>query len=161
MKRIVIWTSIFTAFAVFLLVYPLSGLNWKPFRCNAQLTARVTTNNNTKIDLNVNINIISHQEDQNEVLFVGSLKEANKNYTVYRRIFVTSKPADINGYSTAVITSEEHNPNDNVPDTLWHTYVLPDIPGVEFYAKTREIGKNLLFYRGLEIPMLVCTITNN
>ncbi|EPP8560695.1 hypothetical protein RG489_003784 [Serratia marcescens] len=161
MKTTVIWISIFTAIAVFTLSFPLRSLYWKPFRCNTQLTAKIATNDNTEINLNVNVNIIAHREDKSEIMFVGSLKEENKNYTVFRKIFVTSKPANINGYSAAIITSEEHNPNDNVPDTLWHTYVLPDIPGVTFYAKEIDIGKNILFYRGLEIPMLMCTITKN
>ncbi|MCM2651951.1 hypothetical protein [Serratia marcescens] len=159
MNRIIIWGSIFSVIAASLLFFSLDSLSWKPFRCNTQVSADIATKNGNRIEFNVNINVITLHKENSEVLVIGSLKDQGESYTVYRRIFVTHKPADINGYSTTVITSEKRHPKDNVPNTLWQHYVLPEVPGVAFYVEIKKLKKNLLFYKGLDNPILICTIT--
>ncbi|HGC5851232.1 TPA: hypothetical protein ACIZCC_003347 [Serratia marcescens] len=159
MNRVIIWVSISIVIATSLFLLHLSSLSWKPFRCNTQVNATIATKKGDAIELNVNINVTTPHKERSEVLVVGSLKNKNENYTVYRRIFITNKPADINGYSTTMITSEKRHPKDNVPDKLWQHYVLPEIPGVTFYVETKKIGKNLLIYKGLDNPIFICSIT--
>jgi hypothetical protein len=125
------------------------------------VSANVATKNGDRVELNVSVNIITLHKKHSEVLVIGYLKKKSENYTVYRRIFITHNPSSINGYSTTVITGEKLHPQDNVPNTLWQHYILPEVPGVAFYVKNENLKKNLLFYKTLENPILICTITED
>ncbi|HEI8821976.1 TPA: hypothetical protein SLG99_004388 [Serratia marcescens] len=159
MNKLIIWLSILIIISACLFLLPLSSHSWKPFRCNTQVSASIAKKKGDEIELNVNINVIAFHKEQSEVLVVGSLKNKNENYTVFRRIFITHKPANINDYSTTVVTSERRHPTDNVPDTLWQHYVLSEIPGVALYVETKHLRGNLLLYKGLDNPIFICTIT--
>ncbi len=159
MNRVIIWMSILTVIAASLFLFYLNSISWKPFRCNTQVSADMATKNSNRIKFNVNINVIAFHKDYSEVLVIGTLKVNSESYAVYRRVFVTHKPSDINGYSATVITNEKHHPKDNVPDTLWQHYILPEVPGVPFYVETKKLRKNLILYKGLDNPIFTCTIT--
>lgn len=159
MNRIIAWVSIFSIIAVGMFFFYLNNLIWKPFRCDTQVNFSVSTNNGNWINFNANINVIALNKWYNEVIMIGSLKEKNETYTVYRTTFVTHKPADINGYSVTVITGEKRHPKDNTPDTLWQHYVLPEVPGVPFYLETKHLKENSIIYKQLDNPIFVCVIT--
>ncbi|WP_420284027.1 hypothetical protein [Serratia liquefaciens] len=161
MNRIIIWGSIFSVIAASLLFFSLDSLSWKPFRCNTQVSADIATKNGNRIEFNVNINAITLHKENSEVIVIGSLKEQGESYTVIRTIFVNHKSSGINGYSTAVITGERRHPQDNMPDTLWQHYVLPQVPGTAFYLETKKLNKNLILYKGLDNPIFICTITED
>lgn len=159
MNKVIIWLSIFIIISACLFLLPLNSLSWKPFRCNTQVSASIATKKGDEIDLNININVIAFHKEKSEVLVVGSLKNKNENHTVFRRFFITHKPANINGYSTTVVTNERRHPTDDVPDTLWKNYVLLEVPGVAHYVETKHLMGNLLLYKGLDNPIFICTIT--
>ncbi|EMH4104636.1 hypothetical protein RGJ12_003366 [Serratia marcescens] len=159
MNRVIFWVSIFSVIGMGLFFFYLNSLSWKPFRCDTQVNSSIATKNGNWINFNANINVITLHKEHSEVLVIGSLKEKNEDYTIYRTIFVTHKPANINGYSVTVITNEKRHPKDNVPDTLWQHYVLPEVPGVSFYLETKHLKENSIIYKRLDNPIFVCAIT--
>lgn len=159
MNRVIVWVSISCVITVGLLVFYINSLNWKPFRCDTQMNSSIATSNDNWIMFNAKINIITLDKEHSEVLVIGSLKDKNENYTIYRTVFVTHKPADINGYSVTVITSEKRHPKDNVPDKLWQHFVLPEVPGVSFYLEATQLKENSIIYKKLDNPIFVCAIT--
>ena len=149
-------------FSVFFVVI-LSGValylnhsSWKPFRCNTHEISHIVSVDGQRFELNLDISVVTAQEDRSELLVVGSLKGLNKNYAISRRMFVSIKNSDIKGFYKTMITREERRPIDNIPDEIWQQHVLPEAPGVTFYMETKRLHKNIFLIKGLTNPYFVC-----
>ncbi|HHQ4314534.1 TPA: hypothetical protein ACSP7Z_005267, partial [Serratia fonticola] len=132
MNRIIIGlTSLIIIMVILSGVYHyFSRSNWKPFRCDTHLNSHIATKEGKKLELNLDMSIVTAHEGSSELLALGSLKGSGSHYVVARRIFVTMKQSDFKGFAKTMLTREERHPIDNVPDDLWQQYVLPEAPGV-------------------------------
>ncbi|HBE9082518.1 FidL-like protein [Serratia fonticola] len=161
MNRIIIGlTSLVIVIVILSGVYHyFNRSHWKPFRCDTHLSSHIATKEGKKLELNLDISIITAHEGSSEALTVGSLKGEGKNYIFSRRVFVTMKQSDFKGFSKAMIIREERHPIDNVPDEIWQEYVLPEAPGVAFYMETKHLNNNAYLIKGLTNPHFVCART--
>lgn len=161
MKKLIIsLTSLIIAILSGVFLY-LNHSNWKPFRCNTHLTSHIVSKEGKQLELNLDTSVVTAHESSSELLAVGSLKDPTNNYVITRRIFIAMKPSDFKGFSKTMITREERHPIDNLPDTLWQQYVLPEAPGVAFYIETKQLNKNSHLIKGLTNPYFVCVTPPN
>ncbi|MEQ5974123.1 hypothetical protein U2J09_22630 [Serratia liquefaciens] len=159
MYRVIFFVLILSVIAVCLFLFPIDKIAGDSFRCSTHLSADVAKKNGDRIEFNININVVEFHKENSEVIVTGTLLDKDKSYSIYRRIFVPQKPSPLKDYSAAVITCEKRHPKDNVPDILWQNYVLPEVPGVMFYMEKTHLRKNALFYKGLDKPIFICTIS--
>ncbi|HIE4390634.1 TPA: hypothetical protein ACXM56_002514 [Serratia liquefaciens] len=158
MNRIIIGLSVFFVVILSGVALYLNYSSWKPFRCHTHASSHLISVDGRKLELNLDISIVTAQEGRSELLAVGSLKGLNKNYAISRRMFVSIKDSDFRGFTKAMITREERQPIDNIPDEIWQQYVLPEAPGVAFYMETKRLSKNLFLVKGLTNPFFVCAV---
>ena len=158
MNRIIIGFSFFITIILSGVALYLNHASWKPFRCNTHASSHITSLDGRKLELNLNINVVTAQEGKSELLAVGSLNGLSKNYAISRRVFISIKESDFRGFTKAMITREERQPIDNIPDEIWQQYVLPESPGVAFYMETKRLSKNLFLVKGLTNPFFVCAV---
>ncbi|WP_256814438.1 MULTISPECIES: hypothetical protein [unclassified Serratia (in: enterobacteria)] len=131
----------------------------KPFRCNAHVSTYFTSKDGKKLVLNLDLNVITAREGRSEVLAVGSVTGLDKDYVIARRIFISMKESDFKNLSKTLVTREERHPIDNLPEEIWREYVLPEAPGVAFYAEAKKIRENLYLIKGLTNPYFICTLS--
>ena len=161
MNRIIIGFTVFFVVILSGVALYLNHSSWKPFRCHTHVSSHLVSLDGRKLELNLDISIITAQEGRSELLTVGSLKGLNNNYAISRRMFVSIKDSDFRGFTKAMITREERQPIDNNPDDVWQQYVLPEAPGVAFYMETKRLSKNLFLVKGLTNPFFVCAVIEN
>lgn len=161
MNRIIISLSIIVIVGLSGIFYYLSHTKWKPFRCHTHLSSHIATKEGKKLELNLDISIVTDHEGSSEVLTAGSLKGAEHSYVISRRTFITMKQSEFKGFSKTMITREERHPIDNVPNEIWQQYVLPEAPGVAFYMETKYLNNNAYLIKGLTNPHFVCAKTSN
>ncbi|NCG52472.1 FidL-like protein [Serratia fonticola] len=163
MNRIVIGlTSLVIVIVILSGVYHyFNRSHWKPFRCNTHMNSHIATKEGKKLELNMDMNIVTAHEGSSELLALGSLKGIDSHYVIARRIFVTMKQSDFKGFAKTMITREERHPIDNMPDEIWKQYVLPEAPGVAFYIETKQLHNNAYLIKGLTNPYFVCAIISN
>lgn len=161
MNRIIIGFAVFFVVILSGVTIYLNYLSWKPFRCNTHANSHIVSVDGRKLELNLDISVVTAQEGRSELLAVGSLKGLDKNYIITRRMFVSIKDSNFKGFAKTMITREERHPIDNIPDDIWQKYVLPETPGVAFYMETKRLSKNLFLVKGLTNPYFVCAVIEN
>ncbi|WP_172641802.1 hypothetical protein [Serratia sp. S4] len=125
------------------------------------MNSHIVSIDGNKIELNIDVNVLNAQENKSEWLVLGSLKVMNKNYAIYRKMFISNNNTDFIGFTNSIITREERHPLDNTPDEVWQQYILPERPGVEFYLEQKRLNKNRVLFKGLDNPYFLCTIIEN
>lgn len=161
MNKIIIGLAVFFVVILSGVAFYLNQSSWKPFRCNIHASSHIVSVDGQQLELNLDVNVITAQEDKSELLMIGSLKGLNKNYAISRRMFMSIKDSDFKGFTKAMITREERQPIDNIPEEIWLQYVLPEAPGVAFYMETKRLSKNLFLVKGLTNPFFVCAVIEN
>jgi hypothetical protein len=116
------------------------------------------SNEGKKLELNLDINVVTTNEGSGEFVAVGSLSGSGHNYVVSRRIFITIERSNFKGVTKSTIIHEVRHPIDNIPDDLWRKYILPEVPGIAFYMEMRKLGNDLYFIKGLTSPHFVCAV---
>lgn len=161
MHRTIIIFSVLTLVTMSGIFLYFQYIRWDPFRCNTHIKTHINVKDSQKLELNLDIDLIAVHEGSSELLVVGSLKGLNEDYVIARRIFISIKQSDFNGFSNTIITQEKRRPMDNVPDDVWQKYILPETPGVEFYTQKKQLNKNAFLIKGLSNPYFVCTHTES
>ncbi|CAI1113452.1 TPA: hypothetical protein ACSTLY_002578 [Serratia fonticola] len=130
----------------------------QPFRCDAQLISHIERHNKN-IDINLFSSIIFTIRGEGLLEMTGTYTQDNQQYLVNRKVFFTHKHSELNGMKKTTISREVVTPSDNVPEESWQQYILPDLPGVEFYTELKEMNKNAVFFQGLSNPFFVCVLS--
>ncbi|WP_145513911.1 hypothetical protein [Yersinia massiliensis] len=161
MNRTIIWLAVFITVILSGVTFYRHHLSWQPFRCNTHAISHIVTLDGRKLELNLNFNVVTPHKGKSELLAVGSLSGLNENYAISRRIFISIQNSDFIGFTKAMITREEHQPIDNIPNDIWQQYVMPEALGVAFYIETKQLNKNLFLVKGLTNPFFVCAVMMN
>lgn len=161
MKRIIIGISVFTIILISGVALYLNNTSWTPYRCKSVVNANLVYIDGENLDLNLNVNMITTHEGKSEWLVVGSVKGRNIQYIISRRVFLSTRESGFKGLTRSMITREEHQPIDNIPNDIWQRHVLPEVPGVAFYMEMKRLDNNLLFVKGLTNPFFICAINEN
>lgn len=155
MKKIVaILLSIISLGAILFYVYQF--LTYRPFHCDAQMFAHLSTKDDDKIEVNTHIDIIYSSERNGIMKFSGSVKDQTKSYILRRTAHFTISQSELENVNKVVFTRTESHPLDNLPDDLWVNRVLPQTPGIEFYSKIRALERNAIIIKGFSNPLIVC-----
>jgi|SRR5471030_957403 len=125
------------------------------FRCDAQLISHIEQSN-SKIEVNLHANIIFMLHDEGSLLLIGSVTKDGKKYLVNRTLFFTIRPSELRGINKTVITREEINKSNEIPEEVWLKYISPEVSGVEFYSEMNEVNKNGMLLEMLSNPLFVC-----
>lgn len=158
MNRVIIGFTVLVTVIMGGVAFYLNCTSWKPFRCNTHASSHILSMDGRKLELNLDISIVSDHEGGNEWLAVGSLKGFDKDYAISRRMFISIKDSDFKDFTKAMIIREERHSIDNIPDEIWQKYILPEAPGVTFYMETKRLSHNLILVKGLTNPFFVCAI---
>jgi hypothetical protein len=125
----------------------------RPFRCDAQLVSHIEYDG-SKVDSNLNTNIIFTLHNGGIVSFTGSVKQDDREYLVSRRLFFSITSSEIDGINKTNITHEEISPNDQLPEGVWKRYI---IPRTTFYTQMTAVNHNGVLLQALSNPFFVCT----
>ncbi|CAI1051053.1 hypothetical protein [Serratia quinivorans] len=158
MNKIIIAISVSIIIILSGVAFYLNHSSWEPFRCNTHVSSHIASLDGQQLELNLDINVVTAQEDRSELLVVGSLKGFNKNYAISRKLYLSIQDSGFKGITKAMITREQRHPIDNIPDEIWQQYVLPEAPGVAFYMETKRVSKNLFLIKTLNNPYFSCAL---
>ncbi|MBL5824963.1 hypothetical protein [Serratia fonticola] len=123
-----------------------------PFRCDTQFISHIE-HNGSKLDLNLNANIIFTLRNEGILSFTGSVKQDGHEYLVVRRLFFTTTPSELDGIDRTKITREEISPNNQLPEEVWKRYV---IQGTLFYTQMTPVNSNGVLLQDLSNPFFIC-----
>lgn len=130
----------------------------KPFRCDSQVISHIERNEKN-IDINLYISAIFTIRGEGLLEVTGTYKQDNQQYLVNRKVIFTHKNSELNNMKKTTITREIVTSVDNVPNDSWRRYILPDIPGIEFYTELKRMNKNAMLFQGLSNPFFLCVIS--
>lgn len=129
----------------------------QPFRCDVQLVSHIEQEG-SKIDMNLNANIIFTLQDESVISFNGSVTQDGREYLVSRRFFFTTTPSELNGVKKTNITREQISKYDKLPAGLWQQYIFQ---GKEFYTQMTAVNNNGFLLQDLSNPLFVCARSEN
>lgn len=155
MKKIIIALLLLISLCA-TLFYVYQYTSRKPFHCDAQMFARLSTKDDEKIEVNTHIDIIYSSEHNGVMKFSGSVKDRVKSYILRRTVHFTIAPSELENVNKVVFTRTESHPLDNLPDDLWLNRVLPQTPGIEFYSKIRALEGDAIIFKGFSNPLIIC-----
>lgn len=155
MKKIVIALLLISTLGA-IAFYAYQLLSHKPFHCDAQMFARLSTKDDEKIEVNTHIDIIYSSAHNGIMKFSGSVKDHEKSYVLRRTAYFTIAQSELENVNKVVFTRTESHPVDNLPDDLWLNRVLPQTPGIEFYSKIRALEGDAIIFKGFSNPLLIC-----
>ncbi|WP_260514005.1 hypothetical protein [Serratia fonticola] len=138
--------------------YHFNAPSKQPFRCDAQLISHIERNNKD-IYINLFASIIFTIRGEGLLEMTGTYKQDNQQHLVNRKVIFTHKHSELNNMKKTTIMREVVDPSDNVPQESWQQYILPNLPGVEFYTELKEMNKNAVFFQGLSNPFFVCVLS--
>ncbi|MBL5906303.1 FidL-like protein [Serratia fonticola] len=128
------------------------------FRCDSQVIS-YTERNNKIVDVNLYLSAIFTVRGEGLLEITGTYKQDNQQHLVNRKILFTHKHSELNDMEKTTITREVVGPIDNVPQESWQKYILPNLPGVEFYTELKKMNKNAMLFQGLSNPFFVCVLS--
>lgn len=131
-----------------------------PFRCDAQLISHIEQSN-SKLELNMHANIVFMLNNEGTLSLAGSVKHDGKEYLVSRTVLFTTHSSGLSNMNKTIITHENVNKSDEVPQEVWLKYILPAAPGAEFYSEMKEMNKNGMLLQMLSNPLFVCVRVEN
>lgn len=132
----------------------------KSFRCDAQLVSHIEQSN-SKVELNLHANIIFMLHNEDALSLIGSVKHDGKEYLVNRTVFFIAHPSELSNMNKTTVTHEDINKSDEVPQEVWLRYILPEVPGTEFYSEMKKMNKNGMLVQTLSNPLFVCARVEN
>jgi hypothetical protein len=124
----------------------------QPFRCDTQLVSHIERDG-SKIDLNLNADIIFTLHHESVISFNGSVTQDGHEYIVSRRFFFTTTPSELNGVKKTKITREQISKYDKLPAGVWQQYIFQ---GREFYTQMTAVNNNGFLLQDLSNPLFVC-----
>lgn len=129
----------------------------RPFRCDTQFISHIE-HNGSKLDLNLNANIIFTLRNEGILSFTGSVTQDGHEYLAVRRLFFTTTPSELDGIDITKITREEISPNNQLPEEVWKRYV---IQGTVFYTQMTVVNNNGFLLQDLSNPFFICARSGN
>ncbi|MBC3211571.1 hypothetical protein [Serratia fonticola] len=129
----------------------------QPFRCDSQLVSHIEQDG-SKVDLNLNANMIFTLHHESVVSFNGSVTQDGREYLVSRRIFFTTSPSELDGVKKTKITREQISKYDKLPAGIWQQYIFQ---GTEFYTQMTEVNNHGFLLQDLSNPLFICARLEN
>lgn len=129
----------------------------QPFRCDSQLVSHIEQDG-SKVDLNLNANMIFTLHHESVVSFNGSVTQDGREYLVSRRIFFTTSPSELDGVKKTKITREQISKYDKLPAGIWQQYIFQ---GTEFYTQMTEVNNHGFLLQDLSNPLFICARSEN
>lgn len=124
----------------------------QPFRCDTQLVSHIERDG-SKIDLNLNADIIFTLHHESVISFNGSVTQDGHEYIVSRRFFFTTTPSELSDVKKTKITREQISKYDKLPAGVWQQYIFQ---GREFYTQMTAVNNNGFLLQDLSNPLFVC-----
>lgn len=156
MKNMVITLSSLTLVILIGIFLYFTHSSWQPFHCSTHFVLHFMSKEGEKFELNLDVNVVTPNENSVEFIAAGSLNGPDSSYVVHRRIFTTLEKSNVKGFYKSKIIKEIRYPVDNLPDSIWREYVLPEVPDIAFYVRTKKLRNNLYLITGLTTHHFTC-----
>lgn len=102
------------------------------------------------------ISILLYKDNTGVVKIIGAIEESNKLYDLNRSLYFTYEYENDTKTYKVIVKKEVINNTDSTPSDLYHTYFLPEKPGVDFFVTMKRLKKNSVLVSGLAHPYFIC-----